>query len=232
MQNCFTCTKYSRFTCTKYSRNLSSFPPQCPLQPHLNESLHAFHSGCAAALTKQDFAGHLFRLSQHFSTFADRRCSFAALCAEDKVTLLRKNTALFVCYTAARYFSAESGEDQLRWLLDANMPQNLSGRRLERVHCAEFNSRTQMFVDNSILNSMTKGIAIAGAAAGLSYGNTFLVANLILFNTNGIPFSGLKNGARIHASFIEAMELLKRHQRGHVNVEVNMLSFSGTARCQ
>ena len=194
-------------------------PFQCPLPPHLNESLHAFHSGHAASLTKLDFAGHIFRISQHFSTFAERHRGFLSLEAEDRATLLRKNTALFVCYALARYLSAETGEDQLRWLLDANTPQNLSGRRLERVHCAEFNARTKIFGSSDRLSTITREISAAGAVAGLSYANTFLVANLILFNTNGIPFSELRNGARVHAAFIEGIGLLKRHQRGHVDVE-------------
>ena len=102
------------------------------------------------------------------------------------------------------------------------MPQNLSGRRLERVRCAEFNARTQVFAAGACaakLNAITREISVAGAVAGLSYGNTFLVANLILFNTNGIPFSELQNGARIHAAFIEGIGLLKRNQRGHMDVE-------------
>ena len=187
--------------------------------PHLNESLHAFHSGHAASLTKLDFAGHIFRISRHFSAFAERHRGFASLGAEDRATLLRKNTALFVCYALARYLSAETGEDQLRWLLDADMPQNLSGRRLERVHCEEFNARTKIFQSAHRLSAVTREISAAGAVAGLSYGNTFLVANLVLFNTNGIPFSELRNGARIHAAFIEGIGLLKRHQRGRVDVE-------------
>ena len=150
---------------------------------------------------------------------------------------------------------------QLRWLLDADMPQNLSGRRPERVHCAEFNARTRVFgadakvcvinlfarlkplkvikikigsvsSSNFVLflqfqkfspmlqmSKITREISVAAAVAGLSYGNTFLVANLVLFNTNGIPFSELRNGARIHAAFIEGIGLLKRHQRGHIDVE-------------
>ena len=101
------------------------------------------------------------------------------------------------------------------------MPQNLSGRRLERVRCAEFNARTQVFdaACAAKLSAITREISVAGAVAGLSYGNTFLVANLILFNTNGIPFSELQNGARIHAAFIEGIGLLKRNQRGHMDVE-------------
>jgi hypothetical protein len=123
----------------------------------------------------------------------------------------------------SRYFSSDTGEEQLKWMLDVNMPMNLTGRELERLGCTQIDKHLLLFngpnASELIADECEK---IKGS--GLDYGATALVANLLLFNTQGLPHAELKNAMRIQAGFIEATDLL-RHQHRRQNLSGPSLSI-------
>ena len=62
------------------------------------------------------------QLHQIFYRFAERSCMFKSLTNGDQLILLRKNDSLYVQYILSCYLTADTGMEQLAWLLGPNMP--------------------------------------------------------------------------------------------------------------
>ena len=62
------------------------------------------------------------QLQQLFHRFAARNQLFKSLSSGDQDLLLRNNDSLYVQYILARYLAADSGMEQIAWLLGPNMP--------------------------------------------------------------------------------------------------------------
>jgi hypothetical protein len=107
-------------------------------------------------------------------------------------------------------------------MIDANMPQNLSGRQLERLNTAEVDRRLNLFHSSKTWEVIAFE-ADQISSSGLSYSSTGLVANLILFNNSELPMNALENSTSVHAGFIEAVDMLRHQNRlftgGRVDVE-------------
>ena len=63
--------------------------------------------------------GHLHEL---FYRFAEKNQLFKSLCTRDQTLLLHNNVSLYVQYILARYLAADTGMEQLVWLLGPNTP--------------------------------------------------------------------------------------------------------------
>lgn len=180
--------------------------------PKFIENLQEFHSDFKTdQLSSMDFTAHLFRLATLFKTFAESQPSFKKLDLLDQRHLLERNTTLFVMYMFGRYLGSRTGEEQLQWLLDENMPTNLSGAKPNLVGFTEFNHRLRFFNDNASTGQYSNFEECIRdmAATKLDYHCTGLVANLLLFNTDANTES-----TAISANFIEALELVKlSHQQ-------------------
>jgi hypothetical protein len=61
-------------------------------------------------------------VTREFETFAKFRIHFKTLCPIDQHLLMKKNGRLLEQYILARYISAETGLEQLNWLLGSHLP--------------------------------------------------------------------------------------------------------------
>ena len=166
-----------------------------------------------APSTAAEISKHLTRLASQFRHFARLQPTFESLSAGDKAALLRENTDIFVQYILARFIKAKSSEEQLRWLLDVNMPENLSND-------CDNNKVSLSLVNDEAYESMADVIA----SSGLVYHGTALVANLLLFRTStGMQ---INNMTGVNANFIEALEMLRESHAGFgQNIKVEPILY-------
>ena len=111
------------------------------ITPRFVENLYLFHTSERSNLSKEDFGEHIFRIANHFKEFAIMEPTYQQLSRVDQMRLLSRNTALYVHYIIARYMNAGSGEEQLRWILDVNVPRITPAGELRKVGFLEFNDR-------------------------------------------------------------------------------------------
>jgi hypothetical protein len=70
--------------------------------------------------------------------------SFARLPKEDQENLLKENSALYVQYILAQYFSIENGQEQLEWITETKLPDEKSSN-LIRITVEDFNRSCHLF---------------------------------------------------------------------------------------
>eukprot|EP00095_Tigriopus_kingsejongensis_P003147 maker-scaffold662_size116868-snap-gene-0.16 protein:Tk03147 transcript:maker-scaffold662_size116868-snap-gene-0.16-mRNA-1 annotation:"achain thyroid hormone beta dna binding domain homodimer with inverted palindrome tre" len=211
---------------------------QINISPQFIQDLVDFHSLESSNLTKWDLGEHIFRIGTHFKQFAQNLPCFRALCKADQLTLLERNTPLFVLYILAQYFGASSGEEQLQWLLDVNMPQNYSNSQPNYVGFETFNERLRIFnPEITAACEFGKGdfahSAKVMSEAGITLRYSGMVANVILFSTN--VASTVVNSTRIQAEFIKGLDLLSHahHQiEATIEVEVILKMIKTLEHCQ
>ena len=79
--------------------------------------------------------------------FASSQGSFASLRKEDQKHLLVNNVPLYLQYILARYFSAESGLEQITWIMEGQVSiQTIEDvTELNLITLTEFNSSVTMY---------------------------------------------------------------------------------------
>ncbi|TRY80570.1 hypothetical protein TCAL_16754 [Tigriopus californicus] len=196
---------------------------QIHISPKFIQDLVEFHSSENSNLSKFDFGEHIFRIGTHFKQFAHNQKHFKALGRADQLSLLEKNTSLFVLYILAQYFGAFTGEEQLQWLLDVNMPQNYSNSKPQQISFPVFNKRLGIFkpsvFDKSVSDSDFDVHAQKIAKVGITLRFSGIVANLILFN-NGTQMH-LDHRPSIQKQFDEALDLL-RHAHQQIDSHISL----------
>ena len=70
--------------------------------------------------------------------------SFARLPKEDQENLLKENSALYVQYILAQYFSIETGQEQFEWITETKIPDEKS-TNLIRITVEDFNRSCNLF---------------------------------------------------------------------------------------
>lgn len=202
---------------------------QIHISPKFIQDLVEFHSSENSNLSKFDFGEHIFRIGTHFKQFAHNQRHFKALGRADQLSLLEKNTSLFVLYILAQYFGAHTGEEQLQWLLDVNMPQNYSNSKPQQISFPVFNKRlgifkSPVFFDKSVNDCDFDAHAKKVAEVGITLRFSGIVANLILFN-NGAQMH-LDDRPSIQRQFDEALDLLRHaHQQIDSDISVHDILF-------
>ncbi len=187
---------------------------QIDMSPVFVESLQEFHTGNKSRLTKQEFREHIFRIASQFKLFAHKQATFCAFSKVDQELLLTRNTTLFINYILGRYIGSETGEEQLQWMLDANLPQNLSGTRPEKISFNEFNEQLHMFEVQEDDYDFEKGSRIIQETK-LIHHCTGLVAHMILYYSD--LQMKLENATKVQSLFIETVELIKQ---AHIKYEI------------
>ena len=120
---------------------------QVDIDPHFVDTMVAFHRGDISKVPKQLFIAHLKHMNQQYQHFAMLDKAFLGLPKRDKQSLVQRNAPLFIQYILGRYFSSETGYEQLKWLLGSHAP-NMSLKdqdKLQLVTLAKFNKRQGLF---------------------------------------------------------------------------------------
>merc|ERR1712117_129624 len=82
----------------------------------------AAHSDKGCCLAEQDMTQLISHFVMTMTTFAKTRPFFQSLSNQEQIKARSKTASLYIQYILGRYFSSESGLEQLKWLLDVQMP--------------------------------------------------------------------------------------------------------------
>ena len=143
--------------------------------------------------------------------FASSQFLFKSLTKDDQITLLKNNIPLYLQYVMARYFSAETGIEQLNWILEGQLIMESLEEitKLSRISLNEFNSTVQMFPTSESAELYLRYSENVGMFYPFSQHCSGLVANMLLFYTNDSMTDSLKEPKRISCIFDEAKELVR-----------------------
>jgi hypothetical protein len=97
-------------------------------------------------LNKSTIMSHLKIFKSTIAKFAFSQPTFASLTKQDQNVLLENNVPLYIQYILARYFSAESGLEQISWMMEGQISlQSIEEvQNLHFIGLREFNEKTQV----------------------------------------------------------------------------------------
>ena len=109
------------------------------------EEIIGFHQR-KKSLVKSTVMAHLKIFESTISKFAMSQPMFASLSKQDQNVLLENNVPLYIQYILARYFSAESGLEQIAWLMEGQISLKSieEVKNLHFIGLREFNEKTEI----------------------------------------------------------------------------------------
>jgi hypothetical protein len=159
-------------------------------------------------LEKRPLFSQLNMISMVFSDFAKTQDSFTGLHASDQEILLKNNSQLYIQYILARYFSADSGLDQISWMSQEAKPSKTTSV-VNQISFEEFNRCTNLFQCAEAADHYSQLSGNIESFYPLTLQCTAMVANLLLFNTDELVKKNLVDAAKISELFEKATWLLK-----------------------
>lgn len=149
---------------------------------------------------------------QLISQFTLTQSHFISLCPEDQRTLQKNNLPLYLQYIIARYFCAESGMEQLSWLLEGHIPcQSIEEiQRLKFVEYDEINGQTSLLGLQAASEKYKHLLKQVGISYPFPSHYNPLLVNALLYYTDDTMT--LKESRRIQTIFEEGKRVIKRSQ--------------------
>ena len=162
-------------------------------------------------IQKSSLISQLSTIASMLTEFAASQFLFKSLTKEDQMTLLKNNVPLYLQYVTARYFSAETGIEQVNWILEGQLIMESLEEisRLARISLNEFNATVQMFPTSEAAELYSRYSENVGMFYPFSQHCSGLVANMLLFYTNDSISDELIEPKRISCIFEEAKELVR-----------------------
>lgn len=143
--------------------------------------------------------------------FAYTQFIFLSLTKQDQMVLLKYNIPLYLQYVLGRYFSAETGVEQLSWILEGQF----SGESIEevsklsKIYLREFNQSVNLFPTSDMAELYSHFCENVGIFYPFPQHCNGLVANMLLYHTCDAIMPELTEAKRISCIFQEAKELVK-----------------------
>ena len=163
------------------------------------------------SLEKTTLMSQLSMIASTLTEFASSQFLFSSLCKEDQTTLLKNNIPLYLQYILARYFSAETGLEQLNWILEGqiNIESIEMVTSLSRVGLKEYNTSVNLFPTSEMVEIFSHYVRNIGLFYPFPQHCNGLIANMILYYVDESIAGKLKEEKRISCIFEEAKELVK-----------------------
>ena len=120
---------------------------QVQIDPHFVDTMVSFHRGDISKVPKQLFIEHLKNMNQQYQHFAMLHREFLSLHKRDKQSLVQRNAPLFIQYILGRYFTSETGYEQLKWILGIHAPTVPTEEQgqFKLISLVKFNKRIGLF---------------------------------------------------------------------------------------
>ena len=165
------------------------------MDDNFRASMINLHTGFAM-LTKAQLSGHMAYFDAVFKSFAGKIDDFQSLGVGDQSILLRRNSPHFVQYVLARYFYADSGSEQLSWMLPHFIASQVQAG-LKRFSFDDFNDLVELMVGHgaALYDRMNQGVVNNAQAAGLMLEDNCVVALACLYSSNS--FASLNEPDRV-----------------------------------
>ena len=178
-------------------------------------------------IQKVTIISQLSTIASMLTEFAASQFLFKNLTKEDQVMLLKNNIPLYLQYVMARYFSAETGIEQLNWILEGQLViESLEEiTKLTRIGLTEFNSTVNLFPTSEAVELYSRYSENVGMFYQFPQHCSGLIANMLLFYTDDSITDELKEPKRISCIFEQAKELVRV---GFENLDRNMYVNAGS----
>ena len=162
-------------------------------------------------LEKTTLMSQLSMIASTLTEFAASQFLFSSLCKEDQATLLKNNIPLYLQYILARYFSAETGMEQLNWIMEGqiNIESIEMVTSLSRVGLKEYNTSVNLFPTSEMVEIFSHYVGNIGLFYPFPQHCNGLIANMLLYYVDESIAGNLKEEKRICCIFEEAKELVK-----------------------
>ena len=174
-------------------------------------------------MAKNTFTNQLSMVTFALTDFASSLYLFSSLSKEDQIILLRHNIPLYLQYIIARYFSSETGFEQLSWILEGQiLIESIEEvTKLHRISLKRYNGFTNLLPTSA--NHYSHFSDNIGMFYPFPQQCNGLIANMLLYYKDDAMTKQLKEPARIACIFEEAKELVKfgfRHLDRNVGVNI------------
>jgi hypothetical protein len=125
--------------------------------------------------------------------------------------LLKNNIPLYLQYILARYFSADTGVEQLNWILEGQIAIDSLDvvTSLSRISLKEFNASVNFFPTSEMLRAFSNSVENIGLFYPFPQHCNGLIANMLLYFVDDSIAGSLKEAKRIGCIFEEAKGLVK-----------------------
>lgn len=187
------------------------------------------HQRCRE-LSKETLMSQLGMIGSAMKEFATIQLIFSSLHKEDQEILFRNNIQLYLQYVLARYFSSETGSEQLNWVSEGQLsiePLEKMGR-IYRISLNEFNNTTHFFgtvEEQRLYLQLAENIGMFFPFAQHCNG---LIANMLLFYVDESIAGTLIDERKIECIFREAKDLVAfQLQNLHQNFDYGDVSSIG-----
>ena len=160
--------------------------------------LVAYHSG-EHILRRQSFFDCIRALGRQFGHFALMNREFLSLPKDDQRKLLARNTPLFIQFILSQYFTAESGFDQISWLLGSHCPHDLSSdvkQSLRRISLKRLNQHLNLFHIGANLDNFKEFTSRVRLPMG-KYKCSAVWCHIILFQSDTATY--LEDKEKVHS---------------------------------
>ena len=138
---------------------------------------------------------------------------------------MKTNIPLYLQYIVARYFTAETGSEQLYWILERELiGHSLEGIKALTMHT--FNSEVRFFPNPGIAQVYSLFTENIFKHFLFPRNCNALIANLILCHVDQSIFGGLSEPEKVKAMFEEAKHLLKLQFRFFDTAEVYQINIA------
>jgi hypothetical protein len=110
-----------------------------------------------SSIDKLTIVSHLNIIRSTITDFAKSQTMFASLSTNDQNVLLETNIPLYIQYILARYFSSESGLEQMAWLMEGQISVGSieDVQNLHYIGLREFNAKTEI-IQSEMLEKVYK----------------------------------------------------------------------------
>lgn len=161
-------------------------------------------------LDKTSLITQLSSVASALTQFALSKNAFASLNKEDQIFLLKNNIPLYLQYITARYFSAETGFDQLSWILEGQLligPTTDFKSSFYRLTLKDYSQQNNLFVTPEIVELYSHFCQNVGVFFPFPRRFNGLIASILLFHVPDSQKNCLKDSKKISCFYNEAKEL-------------------------
>ena len=177
-------------------------------------------------LEKTTIISQISMIAMMLTEFATSQFMFATLTREDQAILLKNNIPLYLQYIMARYFHADTGMEQLTWMLEGQVAIDSieDVTNLSRISFTEYNTTVNWIMSADKANIYYHCAENIGIFYPFPPYCNGLIANLLLYHTTDSMVKSLKDPKRISCIFQDAKDLVKlgyEHLDRNLSMEVS-----------
>ena len=180
----------------------SSTSAQDLIQIHQNLKPISLHS----------FLEQLQSVEALIRNFASSQVAFQNLSQEDQLVLLKSNIPLYLQYITGRYLTADSGLEQLTWILEGNIPSMKTEElmNLSSISFEEFAWEQFVFRSSELFGMYSDYLKMIKIFFSFPHYLNGLIANMLLYHTTESTAQQLKDLQAVESLYYEAKSLAER----------------------